>query len=344
MQSFRPLGYNDKVIYLVYSEEPELARRSAMKLLKKEFPVRDETNYINLNFTTSSIKEIVDEVSFLPLGAESKAVFVENCTFLVKPGRAKPGTGSRKKKEKTVDADLAALAEYCKSPHANITLYLVAYSKDLDESNPVYQAVKNTGKICPALVPPRAGWIDFAQKFLKKYGSELNAEAAGEVVDRVDGDYGRFLGELAKLSIYANGEPVSTKTVETLVSRKLEDDTFVLSNALLKNDVASALSIYHDLNVHNVDEVRLLNTLASQIRFMDLVSFLHNAGMNKDSIARELSANPGRVGYTLASLRSVNPPSLKKILEGIYQTEKAILSGEEQPRFAFERFLANFQI
>ena len=79
MPKSRRLGYNDSVIYLVYSEESELARRSALKILKKEFPERDEFNYISLNMAVSPLKDLADECSYLTLGVDRKAVFAEDC-------------------------------------------------------------------------------------------------------------------------------------------------------------------------------------------------------------------------------------------------------------------------
>lgn len=346
MQNGPRLGYNGPVIYLVYSEEAELARRSALKIIKKEFPERDEVNYLSLNMAVSTVQDIVEECSYLPLGAERKAVFAEDCAFLLEAPRGKAAgkAPAKGKKGKSVDSALDALAEYCGNPNPNISLYLACYGANLDEKNPVVKAIGQTGKILHAPVPPRSGWIDFAQRFLKKYGSSMSDETAEELVNRVDGDYGRFLGELAKLATYANGEPLSLQAVKILVSPKLEDNAFAMSNLLLQNDIEGAFRAYRDLKVHNVDEVRLLNMLANQIRFMDLVAFLREQGMDERSMARELNAKPGRILVTLRNLYRVRPEALSRALERIYRAEKAILTGEETPRFAFERFLANFTL
>lgn len=337
------LGYNDKVIYLIYSEEPELARRSALKILKKEFPGRDEFNYASLNMAVSPLKELADECSYLPLGVDRKAVFAEDCQFLVKPVRAKGAAkATSKKKAQKIDVSLERMAAYCQNPNENIDLFLVVYSQSLDEGNPVVQAVKNTGRILNVPIPSAQEWIDFALRFLKKYGVEAEPAVAEEIVRRVNGDYGRFLSDLAKLSIYANGEPLTMNAVKRLVSPKLEDDAFAMSNALLRNDVSSAIAIYHDLKVFGVDEVRLMNLLANQFRFMDMVQTLSNMGLGSDAVAAELAAKPFRVTVTLRNLQGAKKGSLPRIMESLYATEKAILSGEQPPRLAFERFLATF--
>ena len=340
------LGYNKDVIYVVFSEEPELARRSAIKILKQEFPVRDELNYVAFNMAVSSLKELVDECSFLPFGVERKAIFAEDCSFLLKQSKGKNAPKpSAKSKKKNLDVHLAALADYCKNPNTNIDLFLVAYGPNIDEGNPVVANIRSSGgKLFYPPLPQPKQLCDFAIRFLKKHGSDLDSDAAEELVRRVDGDYGRFQNELAKLTIYANGEPLSISAVKKLVAPKAEDDAFVMSNALLKNDIATAMQVYHDLKIHSVDEVRLINLLVNQFRFTDEVDFLLRSGYSTDRIASLLQAKPFRVTVTSRALSSCKKGAIASILEQLYFTEKSILTGEQAPRFAFERFLANFSM
>lgn len=346
MQSRSSLGYNNEVIYVVFSEEPELARRSAVKVLKKEFPERNEMNYVSFNMAVTSVKELVDECSFLPFGTERKAIVAEDCSFLLKQskGKSAPKT-SAKSKKKNLDTHLVALAEYCKNPNTNIDLFLVVYGANIDESNPVIEGVRASGgKFFYPPLPQPQQLADFAIRYLKKFGSEIEREAAEELVQRIDGDYGRFQNELAKLAIYANGEPLSVNAVKKLVAPKPEDDAFAISNALLRNNTKEALQVYHDLKIASVDEVRLINLLVNQFRFMDQVDFLLRAGYSDNQIASALGAKPFRVQMTSRAIYSAKKGAIPLVLEQLYQTEKSILSGEQTPRFAFERFLANFSI
>ena len=46
----------------------------AKKMIAKDFPTRDETNYVSLNMAVTPIKELAEECEFLPLGADRKCV------------------------------------------------------------------------------------------------------------------------------------------------------------------------------------------------------------------------------------------------------------------------------
>lgn len=327
------------MVYLFCSQEPSIARYSAKKILDKEFPERDECNYVSFNMADSSLADLVAEVDFLPLGVERKAVFAEDCAFLKKPERA----GGKKKK--APEGKIQALADYCAHPHEQIDLFMVLYEEAPDEKNPIVEAIKSGGgQIITMPIPPEAEFVSFAKRYFEKHQCKCEPGAAEELVKRVGTDYGSFRKNLEKLCTYANGEAVTLNAVKKLVPPKLEDNTFAMSNALTRGKVPEAIQIYRDLKIHGVDEIRLINMLANQFRFFDQVAFLDGKGMNAAGIARELKGNPKRIEITLKSLYRVKRGTLKRIQEDLYQTELAILSGKEKPDFAFERFLANFKL
>ncbi len=334
-----PLGIINRMVYLVCCVEPSIARYSAKKLLNKEFPTRDEWNYVSFNMADSSLSDLCGEVEFLPLGVERKAIYAEDCAFLKKAER---GSG---KKKKTPEAKVQALADYCAHPNEQIDLFLVLYEEAPDEKNPIVEGIKaGGGQIITLDLPKEADFVSFAKRYCEKHNCPCEKGAAEELAKRVGTDYGSFRKNLEKLVAYANGEPVTLQAVKKLVPPKLEDNTFAMSDALTRGKVPEAIRIYRDLKIHGVDEIRLINMLANQFRFFDSVAFLDAKGMGAQAIARELKSNPKRVEITLRNLYHVKRGSLKKIQEELYQTEASILSGKEKPEFAFERFLANFAL
>ena len=318
------------MIYLIYSKEREMARRSALKILKKDYPVRDEGNYVSFNMAVTPIEQLVDECNSLSLMSEKKAIFAEDCAFLAKQEKAK------KKQDKSLDA----LAQYCLHPNEEIDLFLVVYAETLDGKNKVVEAIATNGYTKEVPVPSEEEWISYALRYLKKNGSDIDEGAAKELVKRIDGDYGRFLAELAKLDAYASGQKLTFSDIQALVSPRLEEDSLELSNMLLSGNIERCIRVYGDLKKHSIDEIRLMNMLSNQFRFLDQVSYLSFQGKNKFDIAKDLAASPYRVEICLRNLRSIRPNAPKIMLERLYRCEKAVLSGEQNPEFAFTRFLA----
>ena len=323
------------MILLLYSVDPQMARHIADKSIRKDFPVKDECNYVSLNMAVTPVNELAEECSFLPLGTERKCVLASNCLFLAKS----------KTKYKYASGDgPEKLLEYCRNPNAFIDLYLLCPAESVDEKNEIVKAIATTGSVKGIPLPKPAEWIEYAKKYCSAKGSPIDYEAAQELVFRVDNDYGRFLNEMDKLLAYANGEPITKAIVTRMVPPKEEDDIFQMSNALARNDVSKAFAVYKDLKAHSMDEIRIINILTNQFVFMDEVRFLSARGSSAMDIAQELGANPKRVEITMRGLYQVKSDGITKILEELYKTEKSILSGEADPSFAFTRFLANYKI
>ncbi|MCR5348822.1 MAG: DNA polymerase III subunit delta [Bacilli bacterium] len=320
------------MILVLYSTDPQMARHVAMKQIRKDFPKRDEFNYISLNMELTPLDELAQECSFLPLGCDRKCVLAFGCSFLAKT------------KTKLDEKESRRLLEYLKNPDAFIDLYMLVEADAVDEKNPLVKAIMNTGQIKGIPLPKPEEWMEYAKQYFAAKGCGIEESACRELILRVDNDYGRFQNDLGKLSSYANGETITLNAVKMLIAPKIEEDTFAMSNALTRGDVAKAMAIYKDLKAHSVDEIRLINTLASQFLFMDEVRYLDLRGNSSDEIARELATSRKRVEVTLSNLYRIHQEAIPRILEELYECEKSILTGNVEPAFAFTRFLANYTI
>ncbi len=320
------------MIKLYLSAQARLALDMAKRFLNKNYPERDETNFASFNMAVTTVKELAEECESLSLFAERKAILALDCFFL--------GKGKYKL---LAEDSLDPLLRYLQNPNPNVDLILLVYG-ELDPKSELVKAIKENGEVKEIKDPSDEELILNAKQRLAKAGGEFLPGAAEELICRIGGDYARYCNEFEKILIYANGGKVSKEEVKALVAPKLEDDTFAMSNALLKGNVALAFSIYHDLKVVKTEEVMLLSMLAKSFQFMEEVSYLSNQGLSSSGIASQLKANPYRVKITLNNLYSVDERKLPLILEQIYQTSLSILSGKEESQFAFERFLANYSI
>lgn len=319
------------MIYVFYSKEPEMARHTGLKYVRKAFPVRDQGNYISFNMAVSTIEDVLNECMNMSLISERKAVFCENCAFL-----AKPAKGVKAAKDKS----LQALASYCKNPNPDVELYLIVYSGALDTKNPVVEAISQNGQIKEIPVPKESEWVQEVIRSLTKRGNVISQEAAEELVKRVGGDYGRFLNELAKLDAFGNQGEITYQDICTLVSPRPEDKVYMLSNALLANNTEEALRVYADLKRFGSDEVGLLSMLARQFSTLEQIQYLSSTGMSSNDIATTLGESSGRVYACLKDIRKMKPSAIPITLERIYRCQKNILSGESRPEFAFTYFIA----
>lgn len=321
------------MITLFFSSQARLTSDMAKRFIKENYPSRDETNFASFNMAVTPIKELVSECESLSLFAQKKAIVASDCFFL------KKGKGVKL----LPDDSLAPLERYCLNPNPDIDLLLLYFGTDLDEKSKVVEAIRKNGAIKEIKEPSEEELLSNAKKRLAKIGAFFLPGAGEEFIARIDLDYARYCSEMEKILLYSGGNDISVEEIKALVAPKLDNDVFKMSNALLRNDVASAFKIYYDLKTAKNDEIALLSLLSSSFQFMERVYFLSERGLSSRGIANELSAkNTYRIDITLKSLRQVDGEKLPLILEDIYQASYAILSGKEDPGFAFSRFLANY--
>ncbi len=323
------------MITVIVCPDPTYASHLALMSVRKDFPERNENNFISFNMQISTPKEIAEEADFLSIGIDRKAIIAENCTFLQKPVR-----GQKKVQYEGLDQ----LIDYCRNPADFTDIYFTVYDEKLDDKSELVAAIKKNGRIQIEKAPDEALLRKKMDAFLSRRGGSIQEPAAKELLARAGDNYAHFANEIRKLSIYAGNEPITLDMVKMLVVRPVDDNVFALSEALLANNVQKAFAVYDDLKMHGQDEVALIGLLSTSFRFLDEVAYLDSMNKSRREIAMILGANEWRVGKMLQSLYGKNIESIGVVLEKLYETAKTILTGSATPEFAFGRFLANFSL
>jgi DNA polymerase-3 subunit delta len=325
------------MIQVFYSSQSRMVKGAAKKVIKATFPERNPLNYVSLDMGVTTLEELAYECTSLPLGYDKKAVVAENCFFLEK----------RKSSPRLLKGDNEkAFLKFLDSPDPNINLYLLVYSDILDEKGKFYPLLLKAGATLSAVAEfTPSQWQIFIPSFFAKRGIKIDSDAANELLNRTEGNYGNFLNEAGKLVCYANKSlHISLDDIKALVLAPLDDDAFHLSNALCRGDVKKAFHIYRDLEKQNIEEVYLIHTLANQFRYLNQVLYLSKNGKDENEISTLLHCSNARTRVSLANLRRMNDETCAKALNSLYQTEKAILSGEKSAPLAFSLFLTNFSL
>lgn len=314
------------MLYILYGLQYPVIKKRINKILKENLVQIDEFNLIKLDNDICSIDDVILEGSMLPLGYEKKAVVVDNVSFLKK--------GAKKE-------DIDKILDFLKTCDNSIDLFFIVRSDSIDDNSPICKYVLENGQIMKFVELTKEEWPRYVKKYFKDKDVSISDEAIKELISRIDGDLTRFINEADKLINYKNN--LSLSDVCLMVSKPLEDDAFQMSNALLRGDNATALSIFRDLRLlgnKNVDY--LIPMLAKQFRFIFQVSYLYSEGLDKDEIAHELSANAYRVKMTLNNIRRFPLKNIVSIIDELYYLDYQIKSGQIDRFYGIELFLINF--
>lgn len=312
--------------YILYGELDPMIRKRLNKILKERLGEVDDFNVVKIDLDESSLEEIAYESSSLPLGYEKKAVVVDNCLFLTSDVESK---------------DEEKVIEILKNSSDDIDIFFILKNDKVDKKGKIFNFVKEHGQVLEFLNISKEEWPLYIKKYFKNKDIEITSEAVEELSSRVDGDLNRFINEAEKLCLYKN--PITVTDVALMVAKPLEDDAFQMSNALFRGENGVAISIYRDLKLLGQKFTEaLIPMLASQFRFISQVCFLDSKGLEKEEIAKELSANPFRVKMALKNARNVSRKQIANVLDKLYNLDLQIKSGQIDRSYGLELFLINF--
>ena len=312
--------------YILYGEQYPMIKKRLGKILKERLGDVDDFNVVKFEYSLDKIDEIIDEASMLPLGYDSKAVVIDNASFLETKGN------------KEASEKFAALIE---NSSDSIDVIFILRNENLDDKNPVTKLIKEKGEIFQFLNLKKEEWPRYIAKYFKEKNVEIEPRAIDELALRVDGDLMRFINEADKLCLYK--DHLTLTDITLMVNKPLEDDAFQITNALYRGDNATALSIFRDIRLLGSNSTDgLIPMLGSQFRFASQVMFLSSRGLDKSEIAKELNANEWRVKITLGNCKYLSRRQIAHALDDLYYLDYQIKSGQINRFYGLELFLINF--
>lgn len=323
------------MIYFVYGNQSPTVKSQIKKIgesfLGEEKP--DDLNFIKLDGNNFLVQDAVDECQYVALGYDKKVVSLENCYFLLKP-----------KPRNKIDSDqnYEELLNYIRSGGLEDSLLILSVtSSEIDEKGELVKSLKEKAKIVQITDPDEKGWAEYVKAYIAKKGIVIDRDAIMELTSRTDGDVGRFINSVKVLTLYT--DHIRYKDVTLLVSKPLEDNTFLIFNLLIDGKNAEAVNLFNELRVSNIEPVTLISQLANQFRLLNQVSYLYRKKMSQEDIAKELKIKPGRA-YVLSKLvYKISESTIHQALEDLYQLDLDIKSGQVDRFYAFEMFLLKFK-
>ena len=312
--------------YILYGEQYPMIKKRLKKVLNETLGEVDDFNVVKYDFKPELIDEIIDEASMLPLGYDSKAVVIDNATFL-------EPKGNKEINEK--------INELLNNSSDSISLIFILRNENLDDKNQNVQFIKNNGQIFQFLNLTKDEWPKYVAKYFKEKNVAIDQNAIDELVLRVDGDLTRFVNEAEKLCLYK--DHLTLTDITLMVNKPLEDDAFQITNALYRGDNAAALSIFRDITLLGSKATDgLIPMLGSQFRFASQVVFLESRGLDYKDIAKQLNANEWRVKIALRNCRHLSRRQIAHALDDLYYLDYQIKSGQINRFYGLELFLINF--
>lgn len=322
------------MLYLVYGDQSVMIKNRLKKIAKERLDFLDEINYARYDASETLVQDIVDEANLTPLGYERKMVVLENCYFL---------SNSRTKNKADGDQNFSVLIKYLQKPNEATDLIFTVNSTTIDEKNDITKLIKENGKVFQLLSIDKKDWDTYVYKyFTESLNVKIDRDAISELSNRVQGDLNMFINEAQKLALYK--DHITYEDVCLLVSAPLEENAFGIFNYLLAKDNKSAISLFRDLQVNNVEPITLISMLGNQFRLLWQIVYLTKQGKTVEEIASILQIKDIRVKIMKRNAFTMSMEDLKDVLDELQDLDIKIKSGLVDRFYAFELFLIKFKV
>ncbi len=317
---------------LLFGNQNLMIKKQLKKIVKDIFN-DEEINLVEFNGYENSLDEIKNECDQFSLISDKKVVVVKDAYYL---------SSEKPTKKIVVNNDETNILRYLDDENSLTTLIFIVNTSKINQKSNLYKKIKEKGKIYELKDVSKEEWPLFVKKYFESKNITIEQKAIDEIVIRSQNDLNVFNNEVSKLILYKMNN-ITYEDVDKIFTKPLEDNAFEFVNALLSDNKEKAYSIYKELRVTNgIEPVILMNLIANQLIFYDLVYTLDKANYSENKIAVKLDAHPYRIKMTLKNLRSFNGCKIKKALNDLYILDKRIKHNEVDRFYNFELFILNF--
>ena len=233
--------------YVLAGDEAFLLDRCRAAVLKAFVP-QDLRDFClsDLDLSTTSIFEVLDQAQTPSLMAPFQVVFVRNVRQLYTRGAKKD--------------EFAALERYFRSPNPQALLIFLAdfihiptdaRRMELDDKNRFERLSETLGAHCGMVELARVNEEDamrWVAATAQEQGARVEADAAHELVDALGADMMLISSELEKLLLYTFGRGrITLGDVETMVLAAKQRSLYELTDAISAHDRVRALALLQGL-------------------------------------------------------------------------------------------------
>ena len=171
---------------------------------------------------------------------------------------------------------------------------------------------------------------------VRKRNGAISKFSAQKLAYILGNDLWRVSNEIDKLISYKNGEVITEKDIDSLISRKIEADIFKTIDAIAGRDKKTAVRLIHNHLFRGEKEVYLLSMLTFQVRNLIKIKDLQEKGVPYYNLHKRTNLHPYVVKKLTGYSNKFDLNELRYIYKKILETEIEIKTGKINPRVALD--------
>ncbi len=305
--------------YLIYGNDYSLIKREIDKITKD---INDVTTY---DLSLEKVDNLLNDASVISMFGDKKALIGENALFL--------STSSS-----SINHDLDYLQRYLEDDnHDNIVIFTLNENK-LDERKKIVKLLKKRATVIHKDVIKDKDLPDFVRDEFFNNGYKIDYKAASYFVQYAGSNVDILISEINKMMMYKDGDKIiKIEDINEITSKKMNDNIFDLSNAIMDKNFKKMYECYNDLMTLKEEPIKIIAMLGSTFTLVYQCKLLYNDGKRQNEIADILKVHPYRVKLAIENNYKIN--NIKEILKKLHNLDYEIKSGKIDKALALDNFL-----
>lgn len=311
------------MLYLLYGTEEYLIKKEVNKIIQKN--KIDEINISKYDLLQDNIKDVIEDATTMSLFSDNKLIICDNAFIF-----------TRKKVKSNFEQDTESLLNYMNNFNPSTIIIFIVNSDNVDSVKKITKQIKKVGTVKD--YNKENNIVNIIKEMFDGYS--IDNKIINMLIDRVGEDLIKLSNEVDKLKMYKYEEKqILEEDVENLISKNVDADIFKLIEAVIKNDKKTSVEIYHEMIKYNEEPIKIIITLANQVRLIYQTKELYSRGYTQYDISKKLDVHPYRIKLALQNGSMYSSDRLIKILSELSNLDLNIKNGRINKDIAFDVFL-----
>lgn len=312
------------MITILFGDEPVLIEQKLNSIISKnKNALLTKFNGQNKDF---DIDLLVDSCKSVGLFNEQALVLVKDPYFLIK---------------KVEDNEILPILEYCKNPLYETDLVFYTLENQFNEKLKTFKDISNNSEVIKLNQLPKDEFYTYAKRYINSLKINITKEAVDYLLNNVNLSISLLTSNLEVLSIYP--DKIDLEAAKKLITLANVDDVFSLINALTSKQVSLAIKYANRLLENDESTLRLISSLAAQLRFLYSVGYYRSLNKTRKEIMNILNVKSSyRIDKAYESLTKIDMEQIEQLLSRLCDLDYDLKKNDDMDeKLKLELFIIN---
>ncbi|GEQ05272.1 DNA polymerase III subunit delta [Staphylococcus gallinarum] len=317
-------------IVTIYGEVSELIEKKSAELIDQYLQQpKDDFNFVKFNLYETDLSAIIEESLTMPFFSDKKVVLVQNAYVF---------TGEKPPKD--MSPNIEQLIEFIEKYDGETLIIFEVYQGKLDERKKLVKTLKKSAQIKKIEQMSEDEIKQWIKNELHENYKDIKQDALDLFIELTGIQFNIVKQEIGKLVLFLEDRPtINKQDVDQIVNRSLEQNVFLLTEYIQKNNKAKAIQLVKDLIAMKEEPIKLLALITSNYRLFYQSKILSQKGYSGQQIAKTISVHPYRVKLALNQARHYQLESLLNIMDSCAETDYKLKSSYMDKQLILELFI-----